>query len=63
MLVTVGVGVIHNVGIMMKPKIKKIGSVWCCYTKWDHVPATGKTPKEAYERFIKKKERPLIKYL
>ena len=42
----------------VKPKIRKVGSVWICYTDWYHVPCTGRCPEEAYTRWKTHNDRP-----
>jgi len=44
--------------ICLKPKIRKIGSFWVCYTEWDSITCTGSSPEKAYLKWISKNERP-----
>jgi hypothetical protein len=41
----------------MKPKLKKVGQFWVCYTEWeDTVTCTGKSPEQAYYRWLTKNQ-------
>ena len=51
MSVIAGDGVTQSAGITMKPKLKKIGRLWVCYTEWDTLTCTGATPVQAYNRW------------
>lgn len=37
----------------MKPRLKKIGKFWLCYTQ-DTIVCTGTTPEKAYQNWITK---------
>jgi hypothetical protein len=49
--------VIENARIYLKPKLKKIGSLWVCYTEWKSIPCTASTPEKAYMKWIYRNER------
>lgn len=53
-----GVTKIVQTATKVKPKIRKVGSVWICYTDWYHVPCTGRCPEEAYTRWKTHNDRP-----
>jgi hypothetical protein len=41
----------------MKPKLRKIGRLWVCYTEWeDTITCTGKSPEHAYSRWLVKNQ-------
>jgi hypothetical protein len=37
----------------MKPRLKKIGRIWLCYTQTTAV-CSGSTPEQAYQKWISK---------
>jgi hypothetical protein len=37
----------------MKPRLKKIGRIWLCYTQIT-VIGSGSTPEEAYQKWVAK---------
>lgn len=40
----------------LKPRIRKIGSLWVCYTEWDSIACAASSPEKAYLRWINKNE-------
>ncbi len=43
--------------ICLKPRIRKIGSLWVCYTEWDSIACAASSPEKAYLRWISRNER------
>ena len=43
--------------IYLKPRIRKVGKLWVCFTDWYHIPGTGQSPQEAYTRWKTLNER------
>ena len=43
--------------IYLKPRIRKVGKFWVCYTEWeDTITCTGKSPENAYARWVFKNQ-------
>ena len=42
--------------IYLKPRIRKVGKLWVCYTEWDSITCAAATPEKAYLRWISRNE-------